>query len=77
MEVDMHIYVPTRVIRSAENPTAIDLSCSLTLLRRNEHCKMSRDMTKQQSECAPSKDSDQPGHAPSLFRVFAVRLMGN
>ena len=22
--------------------------------------------------CAPSKDSDQPGHTPSLIRVFAV-----
>ena len=28
----------------------------------------------QQNECAPSKDSDQPGHLPSLIRVFAVRL---
>ena len=26
----------------------------------------------QQSGCAPSKDSDQPGHLPSLIRVFAV-----
>ena len=24
--------------------------------------------------CAPSKDSDQPGHSPSLIRVFAVRM---
>ena len=24
---------------------------------------------------APSEDSDQPGHSPSLIRVFAVRLM--
>ena len=23
---------------------------------------------------APSEDSDQPGHQPSLIRVFAVRL---
>ena len=28
----------------------------------------------QQSECAPSEDSDQPGHPPSLIRVFAVRI---
>ena len=28
----------------------------------------------QQSECAPSKDLDQPGHPPSLIRVFAVHL---
>ena len=25
---------------------------------------------------APSEDSDQPGHPPSLIRVFAVRLKG-
>ena len=24
--------------------------------------------------CAPSQDSDQPGHLPSLIRVFAVRM---
>ena len=27
--------------------------------------------------CAPSEDADQPGHPPSLIRVFAVRSMGN
>ena len=26
---------------------------------------------------APNKDSDQPGHLPSLIRVFAVRSMGS
>ena len=29
----------------------------------------------QQCGCAPSEDSDQPGHPPSLIRVFAVRSM--
>ena len=24
--------------------------------------------------CVPSKDSDQPGHPPSLIRVFTVRM---
>ena len=28
----------------------------------------------QQNDCAPSDDSDQPGHLPSLIRVFAVRM---
>ena len=28
----------------------------------------------QQETCAPSKDSDQPGHPPSLIRVFAVHM---
>ena len=29
------------------------------------------------NECAASEDSDQPGHPPSLIRVFAVRSMGS
>ena len=28
----------------------------------------------QQSDYTPSKDSDQPGHLPSLIRVFPVRM---
>ena len=28
----------------------------------------------QQCGCGPSEDSEQPGHSPSLFRVFAVRM---
>ena len=36
---------------------------------------MSRLMTKpKKMACAPSEDSDQPGHPPSLIRVFAVRM---
>ena len=27
-----------------------------------------------QSDCVPGKDPDQPGHLPSLIRVFAVRM---
>ena len=27
--------------------------------------------------CAPCEYSDQPGHPPSLIRVFAVRLMSS
>ena len=28
----------------------------------------------QQNDCAPSEDSEKPGHPPSLIRVFAVRM---
>ena len=35
---------------------------------------LSRDMTNQQSGCAPSEYLDKPGHPPSLARVFAVRM---
>ena len=31
----------------------------------------------QQNDCASSEDSEQPGHPPSLLRVFAVRWMGS
>ena len=31
----------------------------------------------QQNDFAPSEESDQPGHPPSLIRVFAVRSMGS
>ena len=31
----------------------------------------------QQSVCVPIEDLDQPGHPPSLIRVFAVHLMGS
>ena len=29
------------------------------------------------SSTAPSKDSDQPGHPPSLIRVFTVHSLGS
>ena len=29
----------------------------------------------QQNDKAPSKDSEQPGHSPSLIRIFAVHMM--
>ena len=38
---------------------------------------MSRSMTKPTKWCAPSEDSDQPGHPSSLIRVFAVRSVGS
>ena len=35
-----------------------------------------RDKTNKMA-CAPSEDSDQPGHPPSLIRVFAVRSVSS
>ena len=31
----------------------------------------------QQKDCVPCKDSDQPGHLPSLIRAFTVRSVGS
>ena len=41
-------------------------------LKSKQQLHLSRDMTNQQNECAQSEDSDQPGHSPSLIRVFAL-----
>ena len=41
----------------------------LTSLASKKKVHMSRLVT-----CAPSEDSEQPGHPPSLIRVFAVRI---
>ena len=53
------------------------------LCRQNYHSLSSKcntfltfDKTKKMA-CAPSEDSDQPGHLPSLIRVFTVRSMGS
>ena len=36
-----------------------------------QHHNWAASWQKQQSDCAPSEDSDQPWHPPSLIRVFA------
>ena len=36
--------------------------------------KLAASWQNQQCGCAPSEDSDQPEHPPSLIRVFAVRM---
>ena len=41
------------------------------------HCIWAATWQNQQNECAASEDSDQPGHLPSLIRVFAVHSMGS
>ena len=64
--------------------TIYDLLASLVILKRDLgkcfSCSTSHPLIwaatwqNQQNECAPSEDSDQPGHLPSLIRVFAVRM---
>ena len=39
-------------------------------------CELPHDKTNKMV-FAPSEDSDQPGHPPSLIRVFAVRSVGS
>ena len=54
------------------------LSCSGSLMSQfcflQLCCIWAATWQNQQSECAPSEDSDQLGHPPSLIRVFAIRM---
>ena len=50
--------------------------CAAYLDSRKKHFEPPHDETNK-TTFAPSEDSDQPGHAPSLIRVFAVRSMGS
>ena len=50
------------------------LSVPTTCLRLMEKAIWSATWQNQQNGCAPSEDSDQPGHSPSLIRVFAVHM---
>ena len=45
--------------------------------RKRHDDKWAASWQNQQNYYAPSEDSDQPGHPPSLIRAFAVRLMGS
>ena len=66
--------------------TGIPTLLTLFRLYNNEVCLEKRALCShiwaatwqnQQNESAPSEDSDQPGHPPSLIKVFAVRSMGS
>ena len=41
---------------------------------RNAKIKEPQHYKKKKMICVPSEDSDQPGHPPSLIRVFAVLM---
>ena len=54
-----------------------EIKFDLTLKKKTTketHNKWATSWQNQQCGCAPSQDSDQPGHPPSLIRVFAVRM---
>ena len=53
------------------HPCKVDMS--ICHLRGVWLFEPTRDKTNKKT-CAPSEDSDQPGHPPSLIRVFAVRM---
>ena len=50
--------------------------CAAYVDSRKKHFEPAHDKTNKMT-FVPSEDSDQPGHLPSLIRVFAVRSMGS
>ena len=52
-------------------PDRVDCNCRHTIIFKGI---WATSWQNQQCGCAPSEDSDQPGHSPSLIRVFAVRM---
>ena len=51
-------------------------TCAAYVDSRKKHFEPPYDKTNKMT-VVPSEDSDQPGHPPSLIRVFAVRSMGS
>ena len=51
-----------------ERAVAVNMYCKANNIIEPPHDKTNR------TTCAPSEDSDQPGHPPSLIRVLAVRI---
>ena len=55
---------------------SLGYSYELTRMYRSVVNKPPHEKTNKMA-CAPSEDSDEPGHPPSLIKVFAVRSMGS
>ena len=57
--------------------TDLDFKISVALLQSMQNLyELPNDKTNEMA-VAPSEDSDQPGHPPSLIRVFTVRSMSS
>ena len=62
----------------ASDQTGRKLILLVLLCRSSAHFEVSQETDSHRrpakAQCAPSEDSDQPGHPSSLIRVFAVRM---
>ena len=78
----IYCYANSKVTPPCESKKSDNISPGMNTdysktVRQRQRSNWAATWQNQQSDCAPSEDSDQPGHPPSLIRVFAVRLMGN
>ena len=56
------------LLRKSDGEFSVNIEAEISEPPHDKTSKMTR---------APSEDSDQPGHPPSLIRVFTVRLIGS
>ena len=63
-----------KIRRPAMSAKGTVLKHTFTKVSKLNQLYMSLRVTNQQNDCVLSKDSDHPGHSPSLIRVFAVRM---
>ena len=93
MRTSMRSFVTWIILCPFHYSTRGDLSCFILpsdafsselsvflLLNLLIHCQSTNEPPDDKTNkmvCAPSEDSNQPGHPPSLIRVFAVRAMGS
>ena len=61
-------------MRNVKN--VMNCKCAAYVDSTKKHFEPSYDKTNKMT-FMPSEDSDQPGHPPSLIRVFAVRSVGS
>ena len=70
---DIEIFIIKKAITAPYNflPNGSIFFCLLRRKNEPQHDKTNK------ITCAPSENSDKPGHLPSLIRVFAVPSMGS
>ena len=64
------------ILGSMRNVKMMKSICAAYVDSRKKHFEPPHDKTNKMT-FVPSEDSDQPGHPPSLIRVFALRSMGS
>ena len=65
-------YIPVRYVGERCILIALRAEKTYLVIQTWRIVEWAKTWQNQQSDCAPSEDSDQPGHPPSLIRVFTV-----
>ena len=72
----MYINIPSQYDIVSVKKNVMKCICAAYVDSLKKHFEHTHDKTNKMT-FVPSEDSDQPGHPPSLIRVFAVRSMGS